>query len=126
MFLLQLPMIARLITLFCLLSLLVSGEGYAQRTLNIVPEIPEAKRLPHSPGIALVLSGGGAKGFAHIGVLDVLDSARVPLDLIVGTSIGAVIGGLYASGYTPRQLEHFALTTNWYDILDLGDETHRS
>ncbi len=63
---------------------------------------------------------------AHIGVLDVLDSAHVRIDLIVGTSIGASIGGLYAAGYSPKQLEEFALSTNWTDVLDLGDESHRT
>ena len=82
--------------------------------------------LEHPPGVALVLSGGGIKGFAHIGVLDVLDSAHVPIDLIVGTSIGAVVGGLYADGYTPKQLEHFATTIDWADILELSGQTDRS
>jgi predicted acylesterase/phospholipase RssA len=54
---------------------------------------------------ALVLSGGGTKGFAHIGVLEVLDSMGVKPDLIVGTSIGAIMGALYASGYTARQVD---------------------
>ncbi len=88
--------------------------------------LPESKRLAHPPGVALVLSGGGLKGFAHIGVLDVLDSAHVPIDLIVGTSIGAVVGGLYAAGYTPKQLEAFATSINWADVLELSDEANRS
>jgi NTE family protein len=54
---------------------------------------------------ALVLSGGGAKGFAHIGIIEVLDSLGVRPDLVVGTSMGAIIGALYASGYTGRQID---------------------
>jgi len=54
---------------------------------------------------ALVLSGGGAKGFAHVGVLEVLDSLGVRPDLVVGTSMGAIVGALYASGYTGRQID---------------------
>lgn len=57
---------------------------------------------------ALVLSGGGAKGLAHIGVLSVLDSLGVRPDLIVGTSMGAIVGALYASGYTARQIDSLA------------------
>jgi predicted acylesterase/phospholipase RssA len=57
---------------------------------------------------ALVLSGGGAKGMAHIGVLRALDSLRIRPDLIVGTSMGAIIGGLYASGYSARQIDSLA------------------
>ncbi len=78
-----------------------------------------------SPGLALVLSGGGARGFAHIGVLDVLDSAGIKIDLIVGTSIGASIGGLYAAGYSPKELEQFAVNTNWQDILGIDDDARR-
>lgn len=54
---------------------------------------------------ALVLSGGGAKGFAHIGVIEILDSLGLKPDLVVGTSIGAIVGGLYASGYSGRQID---------------------
>lgn len=77
------------------------------------------------PRVSLILSGGGARGFAHIGVLDVLDSAGIEIDLIVGTSIGASIGGLYAAGYTPKQLETFALSTNWAEIMALDDDSRR-
>jgi NTE family protein len=58
-----------------------------------------------APRTALVLSGGGAKGLAHIGVLRVLDSLGIRPDLVVGTSMGAVVGGLYASGYSGRELD---------------------
>src|SRR6476659_9548724 len=62
----------------------------------------------HAPRTALVLSGGGAKGIAHIGVLRVLDSLGIRPDLVVGTSMGAVVGSLYASGYTGRELDSLA------------------
>ncbi|SDG65593.1 patatin-like phospholipase family protein [Winogradskyella thalassocola] len=57
------------------------------------------------PKIGLVLSGGGAKGFAHIGVLKVIDSLEIKIDYVAGTSMGAIIGSLYASGYSGKQLE---------------------
>ena len=57
------------------------------------------------PKIALVLSGGGARGFAHIGVLRALRRMQIPIDMVVGTSMGAVVGGAYAAGRTPEQLE---------------------
>src|SRR3954467_11198085 len=59
----------------------------------------------HSPPTALVLSGGGAKGLAHIGVLRVLDSLGIRPDLVVGSSMGAIIGAMYASGYTGREID---------------------
>lgn len=58
--------------------------------------------------LALVLSGGGAKGLAHIGVIRVLDSLGIVPDLVVGTSMGSIVGGMYASGYTPSEIEQQA------------------
>ncbi|MFH0736151.1 MAG: patatin-like phospholipase family protein [bacterium] len=69
------------------------------------------------PKIGLVLSGGGAKGFAHIGVLKILEGRGIKPDYIVGTSIGSLIGGLYSIGYSPAQLEELVLTLNWNELL---------
>lgn len=55
--------------------------------------------------IALVLSGGGAKGAAHVGVLKVLEKHKIPIDVVVGTSIGSIVGGMYSVGYTPEEIE---------------------
>ena len=57
------------------------------------------------PKIGLVLSGGGAKGAAHIGVLKYIEEAGIPIDYIAGTSMGSIIGGLYSIGYTPEQMD---------------------
>jgi NTE family protein len=65
------------------------------------------------PKIGLVLSGGGARGLAHVGVLKVLEREGVPVDVIAGTSMGAIIGGLYASGMTADQLETELLKVDW-------------
>ncbi|MGM8362273.1 patatin-like phospholipase family protein [Flavobacterium sp. ARAG 55.4] len=69
------------------------------------------------PKIGLVLSGGGAKGFAHIGVLKVLEEAGVKIDYIGGTSMGAVVGGLYASGYNAAQLDSIFNKTDFDELL---------
>ena len=69
------------------------------------------------PKIGLVLSGGGAKGFAHIGVLKVLEQAGVKIDYIAGTSMGAVVGGLYASGYSATQIDSIFYNTNFDQLL---------
>jgi len=68
--------------------------------------------------VGLVLSGGGAKGLAHIGVLKVLDSLGVKIDYIAGTSMGAVVGSLYASGYTGKQLDSIFSNVNFDDIIN--------
>jgi NTE family protein len=78
------------------------------------------------PKVALALSGGGARGIAQIGVLKVLEKYNVPVDFIASTSIGAIIGGLYAAGYTTAELENLVLTTNWEDLLSLLEETKRT
>lgn len=61
------------------------------------------------PKIGVVLSGGGAKGMAHIGVLQALEEANIPIDYIAGTSIGAIVGGLYAAGYSPKEIKSIFL-----------------
>jgi NTE family protein len=65
----------------------------------------------------LVLSGGGARGAAHIGVLKVLEQMRVPVDAIAGSSMGAVVGGLYASGLSARDIEKIMTSINWQDAF---------
>ncbi|MDH3612273.1 MAG: patatin-like phospholipase family protein [Gammaproteobacteria bacterium] len=69
------------------------------------------------PRIGLVLGGGGARGAAHIGVLRELERHRVPIDAIAGTSMGAIVGGLYASGMSPDDLEEVVVTLDWADAL---------
>jgi NTE family protein len=69
------------------------------------------------PRIGLVLSGGGARGAAHIGVLKMLDALHVPIDAIAGTSMGAVVGGLYASGYSAREIEAIMTSVNWQEAF---------
>jgi NTE family protein len=72
---------------------------------------------PNRPRIGLVLSGGGARGAAHIGVLKVLDDMHIPIDAIAGTSMGAVVGGLYASGLSAREVESIMTSLNWQDAF---------
>ena len=69
------------------------------------------------PKVGLVLSGGGAKGFAHIGVLKEIDKAGIQLDYIGGTSMGAILGGLYAAGYSGIQIEEFVKNTDFINLL---------
>ncbi len=75
------------------------------------------------PRIGLVLGGGGALGISHIGVLKVLEEERVPIDCIAGTSMGAIIAGLYASGMSPDEIEAFLAGLNWDEVM--SDHTPR-
>ncbi len=85
------------------------------------PVISMAQNEPFAdnerPKIGLVLSGGGARGAAHVGVLKVLEQNQIPIDMIAGTSFGAVVGGLYASGYSADELEQILKNIDWEDTL---------
>ena len=78
--------------------------------------LPKEKR----PKIILVLGGGGARGFAHVGVLKALREANVPIDMVVGTSMGALVGSLYCSGVHIEDIENIAEDIKWNDISNLG------
>ena len=83
--------------------------------LAVTPEMHARKK------VAVVLSGGGAKGMAHVGALKVIERVGIPVDMIVGTSMGAIVGGLYAVGYTPEQLDSLTMRENW--MLIATDKT---
>ena len=70
-------------------------------------------KVVERPCTALVLGGGGARGGAHLGVIRQLEAQKIPIDLIVGTSIGAFVGGLYASGHSPDEIEKILQTLDW-------------
>ncbi len=73
---------------------------------------------PERPKVCLVLSGGGALGLAHIGVLEVMEELRVPVDCVTGTSMGSIIGGLYAAGLSPAEMVGVLQGTDWRSVLD--------
>ena len=77
---------------------------YAQETVN-------------RPKVGVVLSGGGAKGVAHIGALKVIEEAGIPIDIVVGTSMGSIIGGMYSIGYTPKQMDSLVRKQDWTFLL---------
>jgi NTE family protein len=77
----------------------------------------DANRSEARPRIGLVLGGGGARGAAHIGVLRELERLRVPIDAIAGTSMGAIVGGLYAAGMSPQELEELIAGLDWTEVF---------
>ena len=84
-----------------------AGSGVASA------EQPGGGPNPPRPRVGLALSGGGARGLAHIGVLRVLERAGLPVDFVAGTSMGSIIGGLYSAGYTPDQIEAVVGGVDW-------------
>lgn len=93
--------------------------------LAVFPVYSQETNTSDKPKIALVLSGGGAKGLAHIGVLKVLEEAGIRPDIITGTSMGSIVGSLYAVGYTADELNQINLNANW-DLLLTDVERLRS
>jgi NTE family protein len=94
----------------------------------------EEKKLPfgltdfipaNKPKVAFALSGGGARGLSQIGVLKALEESDIKPDIIIGTSIGSIVGGLYAAGYDIEQLDSIARNTDWNDLLTLNNQSNR-
>ncbi|HOQ42641.1 MAG: NTE family protein RssA [Deltaproteobacteria bacterium ADurb.Bin151] len=79
------------------------------RAQTTVPEAP--------PRIGLVLSGGGARGLAHVGVIQVLEEMKIPISCIAGTSMGAIVGGLYAAGLSPAEMEKLVTSMEWNEAF---------
>ncbi|MDN5621064.1 MAG: patatin-like phospholipase family protein [Psychrobacter sp.] len=97
---------------------LLAVVGLCLSACNTLTPTSTAKPTIEAPSVALVLGGGGAKGFAHVGVIKALEDNGIKPTLIVGTSVGSLIGSLYASGYTPVELEQLALTTTDSELTD--------
>jgi NTE family protein len=95
------------------LLLAVQCLAFAANALAAADPPAETQAPPARPRVGLVLSGGGARGTAHVGVLKVLEDLHVPVDAIAGTSMGAVVGGLYASGFSARDVEKIMTSLNW-------------
>jgi NTE family protein len=116
-----------------LLIFLFSYSLIAQETVHISLNT-KTKKLPFGfqenvpaelPVVGYALSGGGARGLSQIGVIKALDENGIFPDVVVGTSIGSIIGGLYSAGYTTEQLDSIAENTNWNDLISLGSQTSR-
>lgn len=106
---------AILATIIAILAALSSHAG-----TDRADTIPQ----PHRPRVAVVLSGGGAKGMAHIGALRVIERAGIPIDIITGTSMGSIVGGLYAVGYNSRMLDSLVRAQDWTFLLSDKREAH--
>lgn len=89
----------------------------SKQTLLLLALVTMLASLADAQKVGLALSGGAARGLAHIGVLEVLEEAGVRVDVVAGTSMGGVVGGLYAIGYTPAQLDSIVTSANWSRLL---------
>ena len=123
--------INKIILLICFLFL----YNVFPQTKYYLPLKLKEEKLPYGltylvpqnkPQIAIALSGGGARGLAQIGILRALKESGIKPDLIVGTSMGSIVGGMYAAGYSPDQMDSIALNTDWNDLLTLNNQSNRS
>ncbi len=138
------PPLLNIRTIFCIAALLAAlllpeigapADAVASPLTIIYPDtlnIPMRRYAlrhamrPARKTVGLALSGGGANALAQIGILKALDEEGVPVDFIAGTSMGAIIGGLYSSGYSPNELEEIANTLPWQSMISLHNDYTRS
>ena len=119
-------------TVFLIIALF-QGISFSQVEINLTVEHKtknlsfglKQEVIADKPEVALALSGGGARGLAQIGVLRALLEAGIKPDLIAGTSMGSIIGGLYAAGYSINQLDSIAVNTNWDNLLAIENQSDR-
>lgn len=95
-----------------ILFLILTMSVCAQSLDDVAPPKPE-----HRPSVALVLGGGGARGFAHVPVLEVIEELNIPIDMVIGNSAGAIVGGLYSIGYKPEEMVDIMNGFNWTEIF---------
>jgi NTE family protein len=104
----------KILSLVLVLLLAASLPAWAEKK-----DSKESKR----PKIGLALGGGGALGISHVGVIRALEELHIPIDFIAGTSMGAIVGGMYASGMSPDEMERSLIEMNWWDVMK--DKTAR-
>lgn len=104
---------------FILILILISFslKTFAQASADNENLISESSKPKDRPSVALVLGGGGAKGFAELPVLEMLEQMDIPIDMIVGTSFGSVVGGLYAAGYSIPEIYSFISDVEWAPLF---------
>ncbi|MGY0505850.1 patatin-like phospholipase family protein [Luteimonas sp. e5] len=114
------PRVAPLIALACALLLAACGGGEAVKPADPAPVVTPPAPPPPPVKVGLALGGGAAKGFAHIGVIKMLEANGIHADVIAGTSAGSVVGALYAGGMTPYQLQEHAFALDERAIRDVS------
>jgi len=105
-----------------LLSILCFGHKATAQTVDDYTiddstDLTELEPTPDRPKIAVVLAGGGAKGVSHVAALKAIEDAGIPIDMVVGTSIGSIVGGMYCAGYSPDTMRTIIANTDWIKMI---------
>lgn len=100
-----------------LVALALAAAGTPRAQSSEAPPPPASKPASGRPKVVLVLSGGGARGSAHVGVIKKLEEYHIPIDMIVGTSMGSIVGGLYASGWSSEEIQTKITTIDWGSVF---------
>ena len=113
---------SKITALICaaLIAVLAPSASFAARYPARSPETRDhfmSWGFPHKDGVVLVLCGGGMKGLAHIGVFEVLERENIPVAAVIGTSMGAIMGGLYSAGYTPAEMRELLAKVDLMEIM---------
>lgn len=103
------------------ISLLLSGCAGLRPNITVPPQAPKQRHIAQHPDVAIVLGGGGAKGFAHIGILEVLQKAGVPIDLVSGSSAGSVVGAFYADNGNADEAKYALMHAGFWDLADVAN-----
>ena len=101
----------------CIVMMALALASLTVPPAALAADAPPPRAAGGPPRIGLALSGGGARGIAHVGVLKVLDEMRIPISCVTGTSMGSIVGGTFAVGTPPARLEELVLAANWAEIF---------
>ncbi len=122
----RVPLSSQIRTRFSILITVLVAAATLAEAAGPPQAAPPATRDGPRPRVGLVLSGGGGRGLAQIGVLKSLEKHGIGVDLVVGTSFGSVVGGLLASGYSPAEIERIAKGADWSELLSFSEDTKRT
>lgn len=116
-----------------LITIFFFSNAFSQSSYLLELDL-QVKKLPYGlsdfipknkPKVALALSGGGARGLSQIGVIKALEEAGIKADIVVGTSMGSIVGGMYAAGYEVEKIDSIVRETDWEDLLTLSNQSNR-
>lgn len=109
------------VSFICVVTAYLTACAGYKPNIQIPQKAPKPVPMRHQPRVAIVLGGGGAKGFAHIGALEVFQKAGIPIDMVAGASAGSVVGALYADNGNADEAKKALMNAGFWDVADIGN-----